>query len=67
MYWLPLWAKMLCTISVPPRINERQWSVNDCSSDIMDTQSTVHRREPMMNVSAASMGENAIDDIATIF
>jgi len=32
----------------------------------MDTQSTVHRREPMMNVSAASMGENAIDDIATI-
>ena len=65
MFWPPLWEKMAATMSLPPPRNERQWSVNNFWSCIMDTQSTVHWDYPIINVSAAFMGNNASDDIIT--
>jgi len=61
----PIWVKMAATISLPPPQNECQRSVNHFWCCIMDTPSTVHRHLPISNVSAAFMGKNASDYIAT--
>jgi len=63
--WPPLCEKMVSRISLRPHENRRQWSVHYFWSCIMDTQSTVHWHWPIINVSAAIMGKNASDDIAT--
>jgi len=56
---------MAVTILLPPPKNERQWSVNDFWSCIMDTQSAMYRRRLIINALAAIIAKNASDDIAT--
>jgi len=58
LYWPPLWAKLLWTISLPPPQHECKRSVNDFWVCMMDWQSTVHQSKPIINVSAAFMGKN---------
>ena len=56
---------MLVMISLPPTKSERQQSVNNFWSCIMDTQCTVHRHWPIINASGTSIVQNASEDIAT--
>jgi len=44
---------------------ERQPRVNNLQSCILDTHTSVHRHWPIINVSAACMGKNASENIAT--
>jgi len=48
-----------------PLENERQWSVNDFCACILDNQTAMQRRSPVIVLSAAFMSKNASDDIAT--
>ena len=56
---------MPVTILLPPPENEHQRSVNDFLSCILDNLRAVECRCPIFNVSAAFMGKNANDDIAS--
>jgi len=55
---------MLVTIQLPPPRNERQRSVNDFWSCILDNLRAMERRYPIFNLLAAFMGKNASDNIA---
>jgi len=57
---------MAAMTSLRPCNNEHQQSINDFWSCIKDTQSALHWRKPIINVSAACMGNNASDHMATI-
>ena len=61
----PLWAKMPLTISLPPPKNERQRSVNDFWSCILNNPRAMERRYAIIHLSAASTGKNTTDDIAS--
>jgi hypothetical protein len=50
---------------LPPK-NERERSVKDFGACIVDNQSAMQRHCPIIVLSAALMGTNATDDIATI-
>jgi len=63
--WLPLCVQMAGSISVPPGKNERQRSVIDVLSRLMDTQSAVHQLKFIINPWAAFVGKNASDNIPT--
>ena len=56
---------MIGTISLLPPKNQRQQSVNDFWACILDTQTAMQQHSPMIILSAAIMGKNASDDIAT--
>jgi len=56
---------MLLTILLPPPKNDCELSVNDFSSCTLDNQRVMQLCQPIMIVSAAFMGRNAEDDIAT--
>jgi len=47
--------------------NERQWSINNCWSWILDNLTTMECRYPTMNLLAAFKGTNSSDDIASTF
>jgi len=57
---------ILVTITLPPPRNERQRSVNDFWSWILDNLRALERRYPIINFSAACTGKNASDDIASV-
>jgi len=60
-----LWAKMLVTIQLLPPTNEHPRSVNNIWSCILNTLRAIEPHYPTINLSAAFMGKNAGDDIAT--
>jgi len=66
MYWLPLWAKMLVTKSLPPHQNERQPRINNFSSCIFDNRRAVQQHQAITNVMPACIRINASGDIDTI-
>jgi len=59
----PKWAKMLLTISLTPPEKERQWSVNDSWSGILETLRAMEWHWPTIHLSAAYIGKNASDNI----
>lgn len=63
-YRPPVLALMLLTILLPHSENKHQRSVFDLWPSIMGTQTAVQQHQPIINVSAASIGKNASDDIA---
>ena len=65
MHRPPLWAEILVTITLPTARNECQWSVNNFWSCILDNLRAMERRYPIINLSAALMGKNPSDDIAS--
>ena len=65
MYRPPLWAKIPLTISVQPAENERQPSLNNFWSCILDHLRAMEWHWPVMNLLAAIMGKNGTDDIAS--
>jgi len=56
---------MLVTIFLPPPENEHQRIVYDFLSCIVDNLRVLERRYPIFNLSAAYVGINATDDIAS--
>jgi hypothetical protein len=58
---------MIATTSLLSSNNERQWSVNNLWSYILDNQTALKRQSPIIKVLATFMGTNASDDIATTF
>jgi hypothetical protein len=64
-YWLPLWAQRPATISLPPPKHERQWSINDFLSYMLDNSRAVQRYTPIIIILAAYMGKNVGEAIAT--
>jgi len=57
-------AKIPMNISLPPK-NERQQSFKDLWQCILDNQSAMQMRQPIIIVQAATMGKSATADIAT--
>jgi len=49
---------------LPPE-NERHQRINDFWASILDNQTAMQRRRPIIILSAAFRGQNANDDIAT--
>ena len=65
MHQLPLWAKILVTITLQAQKNQRQWSVNDFWSCILGNPRAKEQRYSIINLSAAFMGKNATDNITS--
>ena len=65
MHQPPLWAKILLTIPLPPPKIDRQRRVNIFWSCILDNLRAMEQRYPIINLSAAFTGKNAIDDITS--
>jgi hypothetical protein len=66
-YQLPVKSKMLWKLPLPPAKHNHQERIKNFSYCIIDTQSTVLQHYPMVNVSTAFKGKNAIDNNATTF
>jgi len=62
---LPLMGKMVVTILLPPPKNDCPWSFKDFWSCILDNLWAMERRYPMFNSSAALLGKNSSDIIAS--
>jgi len=63
MYRLPVWAKMLVRILLPPHKNECQSSVNNCWSCLLDNLRAMIWHKCIINLSAAYIGKNGSDNI----
>jgi len=58
---------MLVPVLLPPPENERQWSVNNFWSRIMDNSRAVQQHTPKIIILASFLGKNATADSATTF
>jgi len=65
MYWPPLQSKYVDRRSLPHPGNERQWSVNDFRSSILDTQSRHWLQIVIIEVLASFIGESKCDTLPT--
>jgi len=65
MCWQPWFERMGLTLSLPSPINERQQSVNNFWSYIMDNQWAMQLPQPIIIVFSTIMGKNATDNHTT--